>query len=68
LKIGLALTRQRKKKGLTQEQVARQVGTSAPQLSRTERRPERANMRTLMRYAEAVGMELDVRLVTKRSA
>jgi DNA-binding XRE family transcriptional regulator len=63
LKIGLELANQRKRKGLTQAELAKRIGTSAPQLSRTERRPESANMRTLMRYAAAVGMDLDVRLV-----
>jgi DNA-binding XRE family transcriptional regulator len=65
LKIGLELAKQRRRKGLTQAEVAKRIGTSAPQLSRTERRPENANMRTLMRYAAAVGMDLDVRLVTR---
>ena len=66
LNIGMALGRERKRKGLTQEQVARQIGTSAPQVSRTEHKPEHANVQTLMRYAEAVGMKLDMRLVAKR--
>jgi len=65
LNIGIALAKQRKRRGLTQEEVARQMGTSAPQVSRTERRPERVNVQTLMRYAEAVGMSLDVNLVAK---
>jgi DNA-binding phage protein len=65
LSIGLELANQRKRKGMTQAEVARKIGTSAPQLSRTERRPENVNMRTLMRYAEAVGMDLDIRLVAK---
>jgi DNA-binding phage protein len=65
LSIGLELANQRKCKGMTQAEVARKIGTSAPQLSRTERRPENVNMRTLMRYAEAVGMSLDIRLVAK---
>jgi DNA-binding phage protein len=65
LSIGLELANQRKRKGMTQAEVARKIGTSAPQLSRTERRPENVNMRTLMRYAEAVGMNLDIRLVAK---
>jgi len=65
LSIGLELANQRKRKGLTQAEVARKIGTSAPQLSRTERRPENVNMRTLMRYAEAVGMDLDIRLVAR---
>jgi DNA-binding XRE family transcriptional regulator len=65
LKIGMALARQRKRKGLTQDQVAKQIGTSAPHVSRTEHKPERANIRTLMRYADAVGMTLDVKLIAK---
>jgi len=66
LKIGMALARQRKRKGLTQDQVAKHIGTSAPQVSRTEHKPEHANIRTLMRYADAVGMTLDVRLTGRR--
>ncbi len=65
LSIGLQLANQRKRKGLTQAELAKKIGTSTPQLSRTERRPENVNMRTLIRYAEAVGMNLDVRLVAK---
>lgn len=65
LKIGLQLADQRRRKGLTQAALAKKIGTSAPHLSRTERRPESANMRTLMRYAAAVGMGLDVRLITR---
>jgi DNA-binding phage protein len=64
--IGLELAKQRKSKGLTQAQVASAMGTSTPQLSRTERRPENVTMRTLMRYADAIGMELHVELVAKR--
>ena len=66
LTIGMELVKQRKRKGLTQAQVAKAMGTSTPQLSRAERRPENVTMRTLMRYADAMGMELDVRLVAKR--
>jgi len=65
LSIGIQLANQRKLKGLTQAELAKKIGTSTPQLSRTERRPENVNMRTLIRYAEAVGMNLDVRLVAK---
>jgi DNA-binding XRE family transcriptional regulator len=67
LSIGLQLANQRKKQGLTQAELAKKIGTSTPQLSRIERQPENVNMRTLIRYAEAVGMNLDVRLVTKES-
>jgi len=65
LSIGLQLANLRKRKGLTQAEVAKRIGTSTPQLSRTERRPENVNMRTLMRYAEAVGMHLDIKLVAR---
>lgn len=67
LSIGLELAKQRKRKGMTQADLAKKIGTSTPQLSRTERRPENVNMRTLIRYAEAVGMNLDVRLVAKKA-
>jgi DNA-binding phage protein len=67
LSIGLQLAEQRKLKGMTQAEVAKKMGTSTPQLSRTERRPENVNMRTLMRYAHAVDMELDVRLVARKA-
>jgi transcriptional regulator len=66
LSIGLQLANQRRRKGLTQAQVAKQIGTSTPQLSRTERRPENVNMRTLMRYADAIGMDIDIRLVARK--
>lgn len=65
LTIGVELANHRRRQGLTQAQVAKKIGTSTPQLSRTERRPENVNMRTLMRYAEAVGMELDIKLVAR---
>lgn len=66
LNIGVALAQARKKRGLTQEQMARRMGTSGPQLSRTERRPGHATVRTLVRYADAVGMEVGFRLRRKR--
>jgi DNA-binding XRE family transcriptional regulator len=67
LSIGVQLAKQRKRKGFTQAELAKKIGTSPPQLSRTERRPENVNMRTLIRYAEAVGMNLDVRLIAKKA-
>ncbi len=67
LSIGMELAKQRKRAGMTQAELAKKIGTSTPQLSRTERRPENVNMRTLIRYAEAVGMNLDVRLIAKKA-
>ncbi len=66
LNIGIRLARERRRKGLTQQEVARKIGTSAPQVSRTERKPEHVNMQTLMRYADAVGMTLDMKLVARQ--
>jgi DNA-binding XRE family transcriptional regulator len=67
LAIGMQLAKQRRRTGMTQAELAKKIGTSAPQLSRTERRPENVNMRTLIRYADAVGMKLDVRLIAKKA-
>lgn len=66
LRIGLALAEARKKHGLSQREMARRLGTSAPQISRTERRPEHSTVQTLENYAHAVGMELDFRLVARQ--
>ena len=67
LSIGITLARERKRKGLTQREVARKIGTSAPQVSRTERKPDHVNMQTLLRYADAVGMTLDMKLVARQN-
>ena len=58
LEIGIALANERQKRGLSQEILASKMGTSAPQLSRTEHSPERANVKTLLRYADAMDLEL----------
>ena len=67
LDLGIDLAKNRASQGLTQEAVAKRIGTSAPQISRTEKAPENANVKTLMRYADAIGMELKVKLVPKSS-
>lgn len=58
LELGIALAEERRKRGLSQEHIASKMGTSAPQLSRTEHAPERANVKTLIRYADAMDLEL----------
>jgi transcriptional regulator with XRE-family HTH domain len=65
LDLGIALAKSRASQGLTQEAVAKRIGTSAPQISRTEKAPENANVKTLMRYANAIGMELRVKLIPR---
>ena len=67
LDLGIDLAKSRASQGLTQEAVAKRIGTSAPQISRTEKAPENANVKTLMRYADAIGMELKVKLVPRSS-
>lgn len=63
LNIGMALAKQRQKKGWSQREVARRLGTSAPQISRTERMPDHSNVKTLRRYARELGMKLNFKLV-----
>ncbi len=58
LEVGIAFANERRKRGLSQERMASKMGTSAPQLSRTEHSPDRANVKTLLRYADAMDLEL----------
>ena len=58
LEIGIAFANERRRRGLSQEHLATKMGTSAPHLSRTEHSPERANVKTLLRYADAMDLEL----------
>jgi predicted transcriptional regulator len=61
------LFRARQQAGLTQEDVARRMGTKAPAIARLEAgggsKKHSPSLATLRRYAEAVGCRLDVRLV-----
>lgn len=61
----LELRRARESAGLTQSAVARRMGTRAPAVSRIEAAGPTGpspSVRTLQRYAAAVGCRLDVRL------
>jgi transcriptional regulator with XRE-family HTH domain len=58
LEIGVAFANERRKRGFSQERMASKLGTSAPHLSRTEHSPEHANVKTLLRYADAMDLEL----------
>jgi len=53
LDLGIALAKNRASQRLTREAVTKRIGTGAPQISRTEKAPENANVKTLMRYAHA---------------
>ena len=51
-------------KGMTQEQIAQSIGTSKSNISRLEslNNTYMPNLGTLMKYAEALGLKLDVGL------
>lgn len=63
------LLKARKNAGLTQEQVADRMGTKAPAVARLEAgggsQRHSPSIATLRRYAEAVGCQLEVRLVAR---
>ena len=61
------LFKARNKAGLTQEEVARRIGTKAPAIARIEsgggKKKHSPSLTTLQKYAEAVGCKLEIRLV-----
>jgi DNA-binding XRE family transcriptional regulator len=61
------LLKARTKAGLTQDAVAERMGTTKSAVSRLESAAKHApSLSTLKRYAQAVGCELQVRLVPQR--
>ena len=62
----------RKAAGLTQAEVAERMGTKAPAVTRLESSLSSGHhspsLSTLSRYADAVGCDLEVRLIRKRHA
>ena len=59
----------RSRAGLTQDAVAERMGTTKSAVSRLESAGKHApSLATLKRYAQAVGCELQVKLVPQRSA
>lgn len=68
--LAAELLRARKAAGLTQEEVARRMGTQRPAVARIEsgNAGHSPSLETLRRYAQAVGRRLEVRLVARRPA
>lgn len=50
----------REKSGLTQDQVAKKMGTRAPNISRLESGRTNPSLKTLASYAHACGFKLDL--------
>ena len=59
VELEIALQELRERRGVTQEQVAGQLETSRPNVSRIEREID-VRMSTLQRYVEALGGELEL--------
>ena len=59
VELDVALHELRERRGITQEQVASQLETSRPNVSRIEREVD-VRMSTLQRYVEALGGELEL--------
>jgi DNA-binding XRE family transcriptional regulator len=62
-KIGIVLRQARETAGLTQEQVARRLGTKKSAISRIENHAENVTLATLKAYAQAVGRPLQLQLL-----
>ena len=61
--IAAQLIEARTKANLTQEQVARRMGTTQSVVARLESGHPLPSLRTLRRYASAVGRKVEIRLV-----
>jgi transcriptional regulator with XRE-family HTH domain len=59
-KIGVMLRQAREEVGITQEELARRLGTKKSAISRIENHAEDIRLSTLKRYAEALGKSLYV--------
>lgn len=51
---------ERVKRGLTQKQLAEQIGMSQPQLAKLEKAKTLPSLKTLTRYAQGLGLEVEI--------
>ncbi len=58
----------RKKSGLTQDEVAKRMGTQKGNISRLERGSSNPSWKTLQNYANACGFELSMKVKTMHSS
>jgi predicted transcriptional regulator len=61
--IAARLIKARSQANLTQNQVAQRMGTTQSVVARLESGHPQPSLRSLTRYAEAVGKKIDIRLV-----
>ncbi|HEY4696086.1 MAG TPA: helix-turn-helix transcriptional regulator [Candidatus Hydromicrobium sp.] len=61
-KIGVMLRQARESAGLTQEELAQQLGTKKSAISRIENHAEDIKLSTLVRVAEALGKSINVNI------
>ena len=62
-KIGVLLKLSREQAGLTQEEVARRLGTKKSAISRIENHAEDIRLSTLHKYAKALGKQISLEIV-----
>jgi HTH-type transcriptional regulator/antitoxin HipB len=62
-KIGAVLKLAREESGLTQDAVARKLGTKKTAISRIENHAEDIKLSTIERFAHAIGREVKLQLV-----
>lgn len=61
--LARTLIKARAKAGMTQAQVARRMGTTQSVVARIESGQNAPNLKTLQKYAQAVGRRIEVKLV-----
>ena len=61
-----ALLTMRKKSGLTQDEVAKKLGTQKSNISRLERGSSNPSWKTLQNYADACGFEISMKFKNRR--
>lgn len=61
-KLGILLRQAREKAGLTQEEIAQQIGTPASTVSKIENHTEDVRLALIWRYAEALGKNVYIGL------
>lgn len=62
-KLGVLLRQAREAAGLSQEDIARQIGTEKSTISKIENHTDEVRLSLLRRYAEVLGKDLYVRLM-----